>query len=198
MTLSCEAVAEAIRSGESDQVNPILDEIGDLNPDDRLLLFEECFEKCLDLYEERTGYQRQSVVRVVDAFKLPIGLAAFVTSDGAQFAADVTRHELREGTEQLEAFFLEALQDEDGRVRQAAKRGLDHVCTGYDMIGEDAPIRSVITELDGLAEDHSGATERHIEEARDQAEFYLQAGLDRLLSGLQKEIERSENCRQNK
>ena len=198
MTLTCDAVADAIRSGDPDEVNPVLDEIGDLSPDDRLLLFEECFERCLDLYAESDGYQRQSVVRVIDAFNLPIGLAAFVMSDGAQFAADVTRHDLREGTERVEAFFLEALQDEDGRVRQAAQRGLDHVCTGYDMIGKKAPIRSIIAELEGLAEEHSGTTEKHIEEARDQAVFYLQSGTDRLLSGLQNEIERSQNQRWNK
>lgn len=197
MTLTCDGVADAIRSDDPDQVNPILDDIGDLSPNDRLLLFKECFERCLDLYEESTGYQRQSVVRVVDAFKLPIGLAAFVTSDGAQFAADVTRHDLREGTERVEEFFLEALQDEDGRVRQAAQRGLDHVCTGYGMIGEEDSIRSIITELNGLADEYSGTAEKHIEETREQAAFYLQSGMDRLISGLQREIERSQNRRRN-
>ena len=195
MTLTCEAVAEAISSGDPNHVNPLIDEIGDLTPDDRLLLFDECFEQCLSLYdnEESDGYQRQSAVRVVDAFKLPLGLTAFVMSDGAQFAADVTCHDLREGTERVEAFFLEALQDRDGRVRQAAQRGLDTVCTGYNMIGEEDLLRSVIAELNGLANEHSGTTEEHIQEAHDQAAVHVESRMDHLLSGLQNEIERSQN-----
>lgn len=140
MEPSCETVAEALRSGESEQVNSAIDKIKELEPNERIRLFEECFDIWMEIYENGDGYQRQSVTRVVEVIDPGLGLAAYHSSDGERFPEEVSPDQLREATDQAEAFFLAALQDDDGRVRHSAKRGLKKVCVGYDMSGEEQPI----------------------------------------------------------
>jgi hypothetical protein len=185
MELSCETVAEALRSGESESVNSAIDEIKELEPDERIRLFEECFDIWMEIYEKGDGYQRQSVTRVVEAIDPGLGLAAYNSSDGERFPDEVSPDQLREATDQAEAFFLAALQDDDGRVRHSAKRGLKEICLGYDMIGEEQPIQSLADELADLAEQATGKTQDHIEDAHEQTVFYLRPPGERVLHGLQ-------------
>jgi hypothetical protein len=185
MEPSCETVAEALRSSESESVNSAIDEIKELEPDERIRLFEECFEIWMEIYEKGDGYQRQSVTRVVEAIDPGLGLAAYDLSDGGRFSDDVSPDQLREATDQSEAFFLAALQDDDGRVRHSAKRGLKEICLGYDMIGEEQPIQSLADELADLAEQATGKTQDHIEDTHEQTVFYLRPPGERALRGLQ-------------
>lgn len=186
MEPSCETVAEALRSGESEYVNSAIDEIKELEPDERIRLFEECFDIWMEIYEKGDGYQRQSVTRVVEAIDPGLGLAAYHSSDGERFPDEVSPDQLREATDRAEVFFLAALQDDDGRVRRSAKRGLKKICLGYDMIGEEQPIQSLADELADLAEQATGKAQDHIEDAHEQTVFYLRPLGERALHSFQK------------
>lgn len=62
-----DAFAAALASGDTDRVNRAINEIEHLDLQERAALFEDCFERCRELYESSDGYQRQSVVRFAAA-----------------------------------------------------------------------------------------------------------------------------------
>lgn len=62
-----EAFADAHSSQDDDQVNRAWDEVEDMEFEERAALFDNCFEVCRGSYENGDGYQRQSVVRFVEA-----------------------------------------------------------------------------------------------------------------------------------
>lgn len=53
------------------------------------------------------------------------------------------------------------------------------------MIGEDEPIRALVAELDDLLAQESSPVQKHIQDAREQAAFYLQKSSERLFAALQ-------------
>jgi len=59
--------APELESGGSDCVNDVIDDINDMDLDERLELFNSCFDELAQLYEAADdGYVRQSVVRVAN------------------------------------------------------------------------------------------------------------------------------------
>lgn len=180
-----EEIATAIRSGESGQVNQTIDDIKALDPGERVRVFEACFDRCRELYQEGDGYQRQSIVRILKTLTPATGLAAYVIDEGSRFADDLSRETFEDAIAQATPLFIEALQDDDGRVRRAAVRGIKDVAVGYDMIGEDEPIRALVAELDDLIAKESGPAQKHLQEAREQAAFHLQTSGERLFAALQ-------------
>ncbi|SEO20144.1 hypothetical protein SAMN04487948_10153 [Halogranum amylolyticum] len=61
------AFADALSSGAANQVNRAVDEVKNMELEDRAALFDECFEVCRTLYGDGDGYQRQSVIRFAAA-----------------------------------------------------------------------------------------------------------------------------------
>ena len=61
------AFADALSSGEAEQVNRAIDEVDDMELEERAALFDACFAVCRDVYETDDGYQRQSAIRFAAA-----------------------------------------------------------------------------------------------------------------------------------
>jgi len=110
------------------------------------------------------GYVRQSVVRAVDEFSPGMVLGVRVADDEAAIA-DVRAH-----LDTACGFLLVAIQDEDGRVRQAAKRALKDVYRGYRSIEDTETVEGVAEELGALAEGYEGSRREHLLDSKADAE----------------------------
>ena len=184
-----------LESGESDRTNDVVDEIKEMGLQERIELFDACFDELTEMYAvAEDGYVRQSVVRVAE--QLTPGLPIVVALDNEDRSIGVGETAVREQTDALGGFLLEAITDDDGRVRQSAKRGLKDVFRTYDALDDEETIEALARELDEMASQASGKQENHLREARDDAKFFLQSGIGRLLEGFQKEFGESLNSDQ--
>jgi hypothetical protein len=178
-------IADAIRSSDPDQVNEAIDRINDMDADERARLFDIGFDELTRIYANSDdGYVRQSTVRVTKQLTLSM-VAAFLTEDGD--AVD----ERKERTDTICGFLLETIQDEDGRVRQSTKRALKDVYRSYDALEDTETIAALATELGELAEEYEGKQRKHLLETKEDAEFFLQSGGARIMQGLKRMVNRS-------
>jgi len=53
--------------GDTERVNHAIDEVEDIDLEERAALFDDCFELCHNLYDSEDGYQRQSAIRFAAA-----------------------------------------------------------------------------------------------------------------------------------
>jgi len=179
--------APELESGDSDRVNDVIDDINDMDLDERLELFNSCFDELAQLYEAADdGYVRQSVVRVAN--QLIPGLPTVMALDNDDRSIGTDEAELQDQTDALCGFLLEALTDDDGRVRQAAKRGLKDVFRTYDALDDEATLEALVIELDDMAGETSGTQAKHLREAKENAKFSLQSGVARLVEGFEEEF----------
>jgi len=179
--------AADIRSGDSEQVTETIDEIEELDLEERIQLYETCFDELTAIYaDSEDGYVRQSTVRVAERLTPGIALVLAVAESDRSIEADIET--VREQTDAIGGFLLEALTDEDGRVRQSAKRGLKDVFRTYDSLEDEETIEAFAVELDEMATEYSDKRRKHLLEAKEDAEFFLQSGFGRLLEGFQKEF----------
>lgn len=175
----------ALESGESDRVNGVIDEIKDLGREERLQLLEICFDDLTDIYADSDdGYVRQSVVRVVDSLWMGIAMVVAIEND----SVSISREDVRKWNDTFCGFLLEALTDDDGRVRNAAKRALKDCFRTYDSLEDRETIEALAVELDEMAAEYSGKQRKHLLEAKEDAEFFLQSGFGRIVQGFQKEF----------
>ncbi|THE64269.1 hypothetical protein D8Y22_13885 [Salinadaptatus halalkaliphilus] len=179
--------ANDIRSGDSEQVNKVIDKIEELDLEERIQLYETCFDELTAIYaDSEDGYVRQSTVRVAERLTPGIALVFAVAESDRSIEADIET--VREQTDAIGGFLLEALTDEDGRVRQSAKRGLKDVFRTYDSLEDEETIKGFAVKLDEMAAEYSDKRRKHLLEAKEDAEFFLQSGFGRLLEGFQKEF----------
>ncbi|OIB55757.1 hypothetical protein [Natrialba sp. SSL1] len=179
--------ATGIRSGDSEQINKAIDEIEELDLEERIQLYETCFDELTAIYaDSEDGYVRQSTVRVAERLTPGIALVFAVAESDRSIEADIET--VREQTDAIGGFLLEALTDEDGRVRQSAKRGLKDVFRTYDSLEDEETVEALAVELDEMATEYSDKRRKHLLEAKEDAEFFLQSGFGRLLEGFQKEF----------
>jgi len=170
----------ALASSDPDQVNDLIDDIGDVPIDERVDLFETRSEALTALYANSDdGYVRQSVVRVVG--ELAPGLPAAVSARSETVDAAASETTLQENTDMLCGFLLEAMTDDDGRVRQSAKRTLEGVFRTYDELGEDETVEALADELETMAEDYTDKRREHLLEASNDAEHALQSVVGTLI-----------------
>ncbi|MFC4986856.1 hypothetical protein [Saliphagus infecundisoli] len=183
---------DALESGESDRVNEVIDGIKEMDLDERSRLFEVCFDDLTDLYAESDdGYIRQSTVRVAERLVPGIALVFAVADDDRSLTLDVEG--VRQQTDDATGFFLEAMTDEDGRVRNSAKRGLKDAFRTYDSLEDEETIEALAVEFKEMATEYSDKRREHLLDAKADAEFFLQSGFGRLLEGFQKEFGDSMN-----
>ena len=186
MSSQWDAYESAVRSGDADQVNDVVEEIKDMDVLERVELFEECFEGVTELYETHDdGYVRQSCVRVVEQLAPKFTSVVNLQSPEVESPPAET---ISEQTDAVCGFFLEALTDEDGRVRQSAQRGLEDAVRTYDALDETATIEGLIDELESMAANAEGTQQKHLLEAKDDAEFFMQSGIGRMIQGFQEEF----------
>jgi hypothetical protein len=60
------------------------------------------------------------------------------------FPGDVTRENERTSRSRLRDFLVEAIQDDDGRVRLAAERVIKELCLVYDLSGQEDELHTLI------------------------------------------------------
>ena len=173
-----------LKSGEPNRVNGVLDELRDMSLDERIQLFEVSFKEVTQLYENAgDGYVRQSVVRFAEQLVPGIPTVMAVDTDDRSIRADEA--DIRAQTDSLCGFLLEALTDDDGRVRQSAKRGLNDVFRTYDALGDEETIAALGVELEEMIAETTGKQQQHLREAKEDAKFSLQSGVARILDGFQ-------------
>lgn len=185
-------VLDTIETGNPGQIDDAIQMVDELDFHTRLSLFESGFSDVQQLYlEADDGAVRQAAVRLVEAL-LP-GLSTSLVIQDASDTDDVAAIEVENRLETGCDFLLNAIQDEDDLVRQAAQRGLEKCCQGYLSLGDTRRISGVASRLDLLAEEYDDERRLDILEARNDAEMLLsQRGgeLEKTIQGLDSDIER--------
>ncbi|SFK65927.1 hypothetical protein SAMN04487950_0439 [Halogranum rubrum] len=181
-----ETLLAAVDSGDSNQVNRAVDTVKGLDPRERATLLSACFESCRELYDVSDGYQRQSVVRFLDALNPRLHLGNAYGSVEQRTLDTPIGDATSDYRDALVGVYLRAIQDDDGRVRLAASRGLSHLATEYEICGEDAHVEALYSSLDELAADYSGTHRKHLVEARDQVGMHLDDAENDLQSIMQR------------
>lgn len=176
-----------LESGEADRVNAVIDEIQARDLEDRIRLFETYFDELTELYAVTDdGYVRQSIVRAAD--QLTPGISTVFALDNDDRSRGFDAADIREQTDTLCGFLLEAITDDDGRVRKSAKRGLENIFRTYDALDDEETIEALMLELDEMASHASGKQEKHLREAKENARFTLKSGITHLLEDVKDEF----------
>lgn len=189
MDTTTDAFAAALASRDTDRVNRAIDTVEDMDLEERAALFDECFERCRELYESDDGYQRQSVVRFAAALypRLAFRTVGADLTDEA-LPDDWTLDEITTHRRRLREFYLDALVDDDGRVRRAAAKALKELAVSAELIGADDELQTILTELETLAEDHDEAVQKHIDQAYENVAFHAEQPGSLLPDGLRDAI----------
>lgn len=191
-----EAFGAALSSGDTERVNRAIDEVKDMELEERAALFDECFEQCRTLYESDNGYQRRSVIRFADALypRLAVRTVGVEPTDEA-LPGGWTLDEIETHRSQLRELYLAALVDDDGRVRRAAAKALKQLALTAEMIEADGELQTMVDELETLAEGcDDEATQKHIEQAYENVAFHAEKPGSLLPEGLRDALEQNEFC----
>lgn len=177
MDLDSETVLNTLRSGDTDRVNDVLDRVEDAESETKARLLSACFDGCRKVYEEADdGYVRQSVVRFFSAADPHLGTAStHGTTDLKPNELDLT-NETDDYRDALVEFYLTALRDEDGRVRNAVKREITPLSMRYEMLGEQARLEALLSRLDDLADDVADEKRDHVVSVREEVQAHVRPG----------------------
>lgn len=86
--------ATELKFGDADRVNDVIDEIDEMDLEERLDLFDVCFDELTELYGAADdGYVRQSLVRVAE--RLVPGIPTVMVCENDDRAIGVDETELR-------------------------------------------------------------------------------------------------------
>ena len=192
------AFADALSSGASNQVNRAVDEVKNMELEDRAALFDECFEVCRTLYEDGDGYQRQSVIRFAAALYPRLAYRAV----GTEFTDDAlpgeyTVEETATHRERLRELYLKAIVDDDGRVRRAAAKAFKELALTAERIGADDEHRTMMAELQSLAADSPESKAKHIEQAYENVAFHAETSSPLFSDETQESFEQTESRSMN-
>lgn len=170
-----EAFADALSSGDTERVNRVIDEIENAELEERAALFDECFEMCRDLYEVDDGYQRQSVIRFAAGLypRLAYRTVGADLTDEA-LPGEWTLDETATHRDHLRDLYVDALRDDDGRVRRAAAKAIKELALTAEMLGADDELRSMMDELVALAEACESSKRKHVEQAYENVAFHAE------------------------
>lgn len=171
-----DAFAATLSSGDTDRVNRAIDTVENLELEERAVLFDACFERCRDLYESDDGYQRQSVVRFAAALypRLAFRTVGADLTDEA-LPDNWTFNEIAAHRRRLREFYLDALIDDDGRVRRAAAKAIKELAVAAELIGADDELQTMLSKLETLAEDHDDEViQKHIDQAYENIAFHAE------------------------
>lgn len=193
-SLDSETITNALRSGETERVNDVLDAVENAEPAKKAELLSACFQDCRKLYNETgDGYRRQSVVRFFAA--VDPDLATAKARGNVEIGPD--NIDLTEGVDDyqdaLVEFYLTAIRDEDGRVRKSAERELSRFATRWEMLGERARIKALLSLLDDFAEDATGKKRETIVATRQEVQRHARSGGTGLRSAFQQFVNARED-----
>lgn len=171
-----DAFAVALSSGDTERVNRAIEDVEAMAPEERAARFDDCFELCRELYESADGYQRRSVIRFAATLYPRLALRT-VGTDLTEEAVpeDWTVDEIATHRRRLREFYVDALVDDDGRVRRAVAKALKELAVTADLIGADGELQTTLTELERLAEDiDDEAIQKHIDQAYENVAFHAE------------------------
>lgn len=172
MTEQLSEFRRQLASGDADQVNTAIDNIEEFSHEERAELFHDAFEMCLDLYEDDDGYQRQSVVRFLRELVPRRRLLKIVDqADSGDELSELLIAADPDALDKVQAFYLAALEDDDGRVRLAAIKGLKNLTVAYRMTGIETRLDGIIRHIDEMIADASGKKLEHLRRARRDAQL---------------------------
>jgi len=192
MEYTPDAFADALSSGDSDQVNRVVDEVESMDLEDRAALFDDFFEVCREIYEDGDGYQRQSAIRFTAALYPRLAYRSVGTEftddalPGAYTVEDTATHRDR-----LRELYLEALTDDDGRVRRAAAKAIKELALTAKMIGADDELQAMLENLKSLAAHQPESKTKHIEQAYENVAFHADKPTSLLREETQDSVEQS-------
>jgi hypothetical protein len=180
-------IETAVRSSDPDQVNDAIDRIEAMDREQRFRLFDAGFEDLASIYRESTdGYVRQSVVRTVDALSPGLPVAVALVEDGD---TEETREPIERRFDAATGFLIEAIQDDDGRVRQSATRALEDTYRGYEALEDTDTVAALAAELGELAEEYDDKRRDHLLDSKEDAEFFLRPAGTRMIENIRRMAE---------
>jgi hypothetical protein len=167
------AFSETLWSGDTEQVNRALDEVHEMELEEQAELFDEGFEICRELYAEGDGYQRQSAIRFAAELypRLAFRTVGTEFTDDA-LPGDHTTDETASHRERLRDLYLDALTDDDGRVRRAAAKAIKNLALTAEIIDAEDELNSLVEELESLKASHTDPERKHIQQAYENVTFH--------------------------
>ncbi|MBX0296708.1 hypothetical protein [Haloarcula nitratireducens] len=191
-----EAFAAALSSGDTARVNQAIDEVKELDPADRAALFEDCLDRCQDLFENGDGYQRQSVVRFEAALypRLELQTVGMEATDEA-LPGEWTLEDAAWQRMRLFGCYSMALMDDDGRVRQAGIKALEQLAVTLDMIEAEDDLQIIADELARYAEHHEGTSskQKHFDQAYENVAVHAERSGSLVPEGLREALDQDES-----
>lgn len=169
-----ERIEEVLDAGETEPVNDLLDELEALDVDEQLATFEAVTDTLLQCMDLDDGYSRQAVIRIVSALDPGTGRMVVETAPD-QFDTVPDEQRFADAIDSAAAIYVAALTDEDGRVRNAAVRGLNSLCTGCRLSGDTKIPQQILSDLDALSVPEE--CEDHVDEAKETARQGTLVGL---------------------
>lgn len=177
MNIDAETATTELQTGDTDRVNDVLDGIEDAETAEKARLLSESFDDCLALYDDADdGYVRQAVVRFLATADPHLGTASAHGDDELEPNDLNLTDDADDYRDALIEFYLMALQDEDGRVRNAAKRELKPLAVRLEMLGEQDRLDALHAWLDELTDEVSGEKRGHVVEACEQVQASARPG----------------------
>jgi hypothetical protein len=182
------AFADALWSGDTEQVNCAIDEIDGMEFEEQAALFDESFEICLELYAEGDGYQRQAAIRFAAALypRLAVRTVGTKFTDN-ELPGDQTVDEAASHRERLRELYLEALTDDDGRVRRAAAKAIKALALTAAIIDAEDERQRLIKELEELRATYTHLERKHIQQAYENVTLHT-SKLSSVFSNVRQEI----------
>ena len=165
----------------------MIEDVKEMGLEERIELFDVCFDELTEMYAAADdGYVRQSIVRAAERLIPGIPTVMALDTDDRSIGADEA--DVRYQTDALCGFLLEAITDDDGRVRQSTKRALKDVFRTYDSLDGEKTVEALAQELEHMADEHSGKQRKHLLEANEDAKFALQSPLGRIVDEFHEEF----------
>ena len=182
------AFSEALWSGDTEQVNRAIGEVHEMELEEQAELFDEAFTICRELYADGDGYQRQAAIRFAAELypKLAFRTVGSEFTDDA-LPGDHTTDETASHRERLRELYLDALTDDDGRVRRAAAKAIKDLALTAEIIEAKNELQRLVEELKSLKASHSDPERKHIYQAYKNVTFHTNKPLS-VLSNAMDEI----------
>ena len=101
-----------------------------------------------------------------------------------------TLDEIATHRERLRDLYLDALRDDDGRVRRAAAKAIKELALTAEMLDAADELRSIMDDLEALAEECEASKRKHVEEAYENVAFHAEKPFSLLPDGLRDVLEK--------
>lgn len=187
MSIDPDELAEAVATGETERVDDAIDRVTAADPTDRFAWYDDLIVGCQPVFANGDGYVRQSVVRLLRAaypgLEMRLGDVDAAPVEGVHLTdTEPQRHRYVE-------FLLEALDDDDERVRTAATDGIDDLANAMTAAELEIEQEALHDALSTLAVGQPEEKRQHTERAM---RMVGRPGVDAALSELSRRIDHEE------